>query len=126
MSENKLTATVRRISPLACAIDIDGEISSFTEKALIEAYTQAAQEKVRTILFNFNGLTYMNSLGIGMLVTLLIRARREGKNLGAYGLNEHYRNIFEITRLDQAIPIHESETTALAFAEPMDLPERES
>lgn len=125
MSENKLVATVRKASPLANVIDIQGEISSFTEKTLTEAYNQAVQGNVRTVIFNFSKMDYMNSFGMGMLVTLLIRARREKKNIVGYGLSEHYRNIFSITRLDQVIPIYPNEEVALASAEPFDLPERE-
>ena len=126
MSEKELTAIIRRVSPFADVIDIQGEISSFSEKALNDAYQQALQDKVRTIIFNFSGLTYMNSSGIGMLVMLLIRAQRERKNIVGYGLNDHYRNIFEITRLNQVIPIYSTEAIALASAEPYDLPEREN
>jgi len=125
MSENELTATVRRVSPFANVIDIHGDITHFSENALTEAYTQAVQDKVRSLIINFSNMAYMNSSGIGMLVKLLIRARREGKNIVGYGLSEHYCNIFEITRLDQVIPIYSTEEIALASAEPFDLPERE-
>ena len=56
----------------------------------------------------------MNSSGIGLLVTLLIRANRQKQRLLAYGLNEHYRHIFELTRLNEAIAIYDSEAAALA------------
>jgi anti-sigma B factor antagonist len=125
MSETKLNASVRKASPYANVIDIEGEISSFSEKALTEAYNTATSGNVRTVIFNFSGLSYMNSVGIGMLVTLLFRARRDGKNIVGYGLSDHYRRIFDLTRIDQVIPIYSSEETALAFAEPSDLPERE-
>ena len=125
MSENELTATIRRVSPFANVIDIHGDITHFSENALTDAYTQAIQDKVRTRIINFSNMAYMNSSGIGMLVKLLIRARREGKNIVGYGLSEHYCNIFEITRLDQVIPIYSTEEIALASAEPFDLPERE-
>ena len=126
MSRTKLTVAVRRVSPFANVIDISGEINSFSEKVLSEAFSQAIKEHVRTVILNFTDLAFMNSFGIGMLITLLIRAQREGKKIVGYGLKDHYRNIFEITRLDQVIPIYSSEEIALAFAEPMDLPERES
>lgn len=125
MSENELTTTVRRASPFANVIDIHGDITHFSENALTDAYTLAIQDKVRTLIINFSDMAYMNSSGIGMLVKLLIRARREGKNIVGYGLSEHYCNIFEITRLDQVIPIYSTEEIALASAEPFDLPERE-
>jgi anti-sigma B factor antagonist len=67
-------------------------------------------------VLNFSGLEYMNSGGIGMLVTLLVRANRQRQQLLAFGLNEHYRQIFELTRLDEAIGIYETEADALAAA----------
>ena len=65
-------------------------------------------------MLNFEGLEYMNSSGIGLLVTLLIRVNREKQKLLTYGLSEHYRSIFQITRLDDAIKIHDTEEGALA------------
>jgi anti-sigma B factor antagonist len=125
VAEKDLNVTIRRISPYASVIDIQGEINSFSEKTLADAYAQAVHDKVHTIILNFTNLTYMNSLGMGMLVTLLIRAQRENKHLVAFGLNQHYRSLFSITRLDQVIPLYESEAVALARSERMDLPERE-
>jgi anti-sigma B factor antagonist len=58
----------------------------------------------------------MNSGGIGLLVTLLVRAQRAGGKLIATGLSEHYRQIFELTRLDEAIDIHDDRAAALAAA----------
>jgi anti-sigma B factor antagonist len=48
-----------------------------------------------------------------MLVTLLVRANRPHQELAAFGLSEHYREIFELTRLDEAITIYDSEQSAL-------------
>jgi anti-sigma B factor antagonist len=51
-----------------------------------------------------------------MLVTLLVRAGRQRQQLAACGLSEHYREIFELTRLDEAITIYIDEASALADA----------
>jgi anti-sigma B factor antagonist len=59
----------------------------------------------------------MNSSGIGMLVTLLVRANRQRQRLMACGLSEHYRQIFSLTRLDEAIGIFANEAEAVAEAE---------
>jgi anti-sigma B factor antagonist len=45
-----------------------------------------------------------------------VRANRNHQRMLAYGLSEHYRQIFELTRLDEAIAIHETEDAALAAA----------
>ena len=65
---------------------------------------------------NFSDLEYMNSSGIGLLVTLLIRVNRQKQRLLAYGLSDHYRQIFDLTRLDEAIGIFNGESDALAAA----------
>jgi anti-sigma B factor antagonist len=126
MSEKKVTARVRQAGPLANVIDIEGEISTFSGDELEQAYNQAIEGNFRSVIFNFSGLTYMNSFGIGMLVRLLVHARRDNKNVVGYGLSDHYRHIFEITRLDQVIPLYASESIALAAAEPYDRSEREA
>jgi anti-sigma B factor antagonist len=50
------------------------------------------------------------------LVTLLIRVKKQNQRLLAYGLAAHYRQIFQLTRLDEAIAIYSSEAEALAAA----------
>jgi anti-sigma B factor antagonist len=80
----------------------------------MDAYARATANGARMVLFNFGGLEYMNSSGIGLLVTLLIRANRQGQHIGAYGLSPHYRDIFELTRLDEAIHIYDDEATAIS------------
>jgi anti-sigma B factor antagonist len=82
----------------------------------MDAYTQASTQNVRAIVLNFDKLEYMNSSGIGLLVTLLIRVNRQKQRLLAYGLSEHYRHIFQLTRLNEAIGLYASEAEALAAA----------
>ncbi|MGI9585014.1 MAG: STAS domain-containing protein, partial [Acidimicrobiia bacterium] len=67
-------------------------------------------------ILNFTDLDYMNSGGIGLLVTNLIRAQRSGHRLMAFGLTDHYREIFNLTRLDEAIEIFPDEAAATAAA----------
>jgi anti-sigma B factor antagonist len=97
-------------------IDIRGQVTAAAESALMDAYSRATAAGARRILLNFSGLEYMNSSGIGLLVTLLIRAKRQNQHIAAYGLSPHYRDIFELTRLDEAIHIYDTEQAALAAA----------
>jgi anti-sigma B factor antagonist len=97
-------------------IDIAGEVSGFAEDQLMEAYTSANSQGARSIVLNFTDLAYMNSSGIGLLVTMLIRAQRQKQRLMAYGLSDHYQQIFELTRLNEAIGIYATEADALAAA----------
>jgi anti-sigma B factor antagonist len=115
MTQAPIEMTVRKVNDRASIVDIEGDVTA-CEDALMEAYANATTDKTRAIVLNFNRLEYMNSGGIGLLVTLLIRANRQRQRLLAFGLNQHYRQIFQLTRLDEAIGIHESEAEALAAA----------
>ncbi len=95
---------------------IHGDITSASEGDLSAAYGRAIDAGASTVILDFAGLEYMNSGGIGLLVTLLVRAQRGGAHLMATGLSEHYRQIFELTRLDEAIAIHHDEAAAVAAA----------
>lgn len=109
--------TVRAVSPDASIVDVQGEVTSSAENALMDAYTQASASGARTIILNFNALEYMNSGGIGLLVTLLIRMKRQRQRLLTVGLSEHYREIFDITRLHEVIGVFDTEAAALAAAQ---------
>ena len=115
MSKANITTNVRRNNGVSI-IDIGGEVNAYAEDALAAAYSEASQNGVKAIVLNFSGLEYMNSSGIGLLVTLLIRAQRNKQRLLACGLNEHYQQIFALTRLNEAIGIYASEAAAAAAA----------
>jgi anti-sigma B factor antagonist len=105
-----------RSAGAASVIDIQGDLTSACEDVLMEAYSKATTDDTRAIVLNFEKLEYMNSGGIGLLVTMLVRANRQKQKLLAYGLSDHYRQIFELTRLDDAIGIHANEKEAQAAA----------
>jgi anti-sigma B factor antagonist len=114
MAIANLDVQVRKVNDQVSVIDIKGEITGFAENNLMDAYTQATNGLTKAIVLNFSGLDYMNSSGIGLLVTLLIRAQRQKQRLHAYGLSEHYRNIFKLTRLNEAIQVFDDESQAVA------------
>jgi anti-sigma B factor antagonist len=116
MPEAATTFEVREVSEGARVIEIKGDITAGSEDVLMDAYNRASEPGVRAIVLSFAELDYMNSGGIGLLVTLLVRAQRQRQRVLAFGLSDHYRQIFELTRLDEAVGIHDSEDEALAEA----------
>jgi anti-sigma B factor antagonist len=114
MSGEKVEMTTQMVNGRTGIIHIKGEVNAFAENALMDAYTQATSQGARSIVLDLSDLEYMNSSGIGLLVTLLIRANRQKQRLVACGLTDHYQQIFELTRLNEAITIYPSETDALS------------
>lgn len=112
MTNTSLTMGIREAADGVRVIDISGEITAFSEEELAAAHEKAGTGASAVVL-NFGDLEYMNSGGIGLLVTTLIRAQRSGHALRAYGLSDHYREIFSLTRLDEAIQIYDNEESAV-------------
>jgi anti-sigma B factor antagonist len=113
MPEAKIEMSVRRASPTVSVIDITGEVTAFAEPVLTQAFEEAAGDGVDAVVLNFADMDYMNSGGIGLLVTTLIRANRNNQQMRAFGLTEHYRQILSLTRLDEAIAIFDDESAAV-------------
>jgi anti-sigma B factor antagonist len=112
----QLQTRVRFTGEDVAVIGLTGDVTAACETELMDAYREAGRAEIRGIVLDFTGLDYMNSSGIGLLVTLLVRARREGRQISAYGLSDHYRQIFELTRLDEIISVHAREDDAVAAA----------
>ena len=113
---NATTVALDRSGEVA-TLRIAGDVTSASEGELMAGYTRAIEDGARAIVLDFSGLEYMNSGGIGLLVTLLVRAQRGGVRLLASGLSDHYREILALTRLDEAIEIHTDEDAAVAAVE---------
>ncbi|HEY9087256.1 MAG TPA: STAS domain-containing protein [Anaerolineaceae bacterium] len=113
MSVNVLEAHVRTMQGLAC-IDLMGEISAQAEDVLNRVYEEAVSANPGTILLNFTGVEYINSTGIALILNLLVKAGRSHRKLYSYGLSDHYREIFRITRLSDFMRIFSDENAAMA------------
>jgi anti-sigma B factor antagonist len=84
-------------------IELTGEIDGSARQVLEEAAARAAGSG--PLILGFAGVDYINSTGIALIVSLLARARAEGRPVTARGLSRHYREIFEITRLSDFMTI---------------------
>jgi anti-sigma B factor antagonist len=116
VSTTPLQTRVRSAGDGVAVIELTGDVTAACENELMDAYREAGRAEIRGVVLDFTGLDYMNSSGIGLLVTLLVRAKREGQQVSAYGLSDHYRQIFELTRLDEVISVHADEDQAVAAA----------
>jgi anti-anti-sigma factor len=111
MKATRFDARLRERDGLT-VIDLAGEIEAGADEALAAAYDEAAARGTPAVLLNFAGVDYINSTGIALIVGLLARARKESRRVLSTGLSEHYREIFEITRLADFMEVCEDEESA--------------
>jgi anti-anti-sigma factor len=93
-------------------IELDGRIDGEGEPVLLDAWAHAAAGVPRVVL-DFAAVEYINSTGLAVIVQLLARARAQGCDVHAVGLSDHYREIFEITRLADFVTLHQDRSAAL-------------
>ena len=115
MAVQHLEASVRQ-EPSVAVLDLRGEINGFGQEALNAAYAEAEKGDPEAIILNFEDVDYINSTGIALIVGLLARARASKRRLLAYGLSDHYVEIFEITRLSDFVGVYPDEESALSEA----------
>ena len=80
-------------------------------KELLEAAYEEARSEPGEILLDFGSVDYINSTGIAVIVGILAMARAEQREVGAFGLTDHYKEVFEITRLADFMHIYEDAST---------------
>ena len=116
MAMTESTAPVRYRDGTA-VVDLPAQIDASAERALNEAYATAAGHGSKTVLLNFGRVEFLSSTGIALVVGILARARKDGRTITASGLSDHYREIFEITRLADFMKIYADESVALKGGE---------
>jgi anti-sigma B factor antagonist len=115
MPAKHLAASVRQERGGAL-LDLHGEINGFAQEALNAAYAEAEAKDPEAIILNFEEVDYIDSAGIVLIGRLLAKARASKRRLLAYGLSNHYVEIFNITRLSDFVSVFPDEQSALSEA----------
>ena len=113
MSNPRFAAEVRPEGD-SVAVDLIGDINAFASEELGAATDSALAEKPQRLVLNFTNTSFINSTGIALIVETLGKSRAARVPVVACGLSDHYREIFEITRLVDFMDIAADERAALS------------
>jgi anti-anti-sigma factor len=91
----------------AAVLALHGDVNASAEAALQSGYAEATGGDASAVVLDFADVEYINSTGIALIVGLLAQARARNVEVRASGLSDHYREIFEITRLADFMTIEE-------------------
>lgn len=95
-------------------VDLEGQLDIGNRQAFKEAVGEAMAQGVRLVIVDCTRATFIDSSGLGALVSLSKRLRDAGGDLRLCGLNPDLRSLFELTRLDAIFPPFASQDDALA------------
>lgn len=95
-------------------LDIVGDVTSFAEEKINQAYQHASQVGTRKILLNFKEYDYINSAGIAIIIGIVTESRRKGETVRLVEPSKHFQKIFDMIGLTQYIAIFDNEQEAIS------------
>jgi anti-sigma B factor antagonist len=95
-------------------VRIDGQLIVGNRQELKTLIQEGLDRGERKFLVDCSQTGYIDSSGLGALVSLAKKVRDLGGELRIAGLNEDLRSLFELTKLDTLFHISETADEALA------------
>jgi anti-sigma B factor antagonist len=108
----KFSANIRRVGAVS-VVDILGHLTSATRDILTNTVAELLAQGRKNILLNLSGLEYIDSSGIGDLVSNYLRVVKAGGEMKVVGLTPRIEEILKITQLYQVFPDFQDEQSAL-------------
>jgi anti-sigma B factor antagonist len=113
-----MIANTRQVGPVTI-VDISGRIVLGEESALLRNLVRdLLSEGHRKILFNLHEVEYIDTSGLGFLITALAGARKQGGEVKLLNLTQKVEDVMQITRLYTVFDILDDEAAAVrSFAQ---------
>jgi anti-sigma B factor antagonist len=105
--------SVRKDPSGVVVIGVEGQLIVANRHELKEKVAEAVNFGSRKVLIDFTDTGYIDSSGLGALVSLAKKLREAGGELRLAGLNEDLRTLFELTKLDTLFSITASPEEAI-------------
>jgi anti-anti-sigma factor len=93
--------------------NIQGDLTSFSEPILSEAYQSAYDQGAGKILLKIDREAYINSGGIAALIQILAQSKRNNQHIAITGVSNHFKKIFAMVGITRFADIHETVENAL-------------
>lgn len=95
-------------------VRLEGKILGETATdPLLQYFNTSLAGGIKKFAVDLQGLSHINSLGLGMMVTLNTRVLNQGGRLIFYHSNPLTTKLLKVTRLDQVLEICDQESAAI-------------
>ncbi len=104
---------VRKSDGDAYVVELAGEIDVYTSPKVKEAMTELIDQGHYHFIMNLEKVRYIDSTGLGVLISALKRVREFGGSVSLVCTNPQIKKIFDITGLVKIFGIFDSEPSAM-------------
>ncbi len=95
-------------------VEVEGQLIVGNRQELKQSVLDQLENGDRKFVIDFSHTGYIDSSGLGVLVSLSKKIREHGGELRLSQLNEDLRTLFELTKLDTLFKITDTKEQALA------------
>lgn len=95
-------------------VEVDGELTVANRERFKKVVLERVESGDRKFLMDFGESSYIDSTGLGSLVSLSRKIREAGGRMRLTGLNEDLRTLFELTKLDTVFDLADSRAAAMS------------
>lgn len=104
----------RRESGEIVVFDINGEIDLYNAPEIKDKIKEEMNKNKVNIVINLDKVSYIDSSGIGVLISSLSNLKKVGGALKLINVYASVRKVFELTKLTSFFDIYDGEADALA------------
>lgn len=109
-----MTFSLRKEAGGVVVVTVDGQLIVGNRQELKQQVIDALDGGARKFIVDFTRTGYIDSSGLGVLVSLSKKIREQNGDLRLAGLNEDLQTLFELTKLDTLFTITRTTQEALA------------
>jgi anti-sigma B factor antagonist len=96
-----------------CVVEVEGQLIVGNRQELKKRILDEMEKGTHKVLVDFARTGYIDSSGLGVLVSLAKKIREMGGELRLANLNDDLQTLFELTKLDTLFQISETRERAL-------------
>jgi anti-sigma B factor antagonist len=110
-----LTIATKHLDPDIAVLEMSGKITLGNNCHQVEWTAEKLVNERRTkIVFDLTNISYVDSTGIGIIVTVAGKMKEAGGALRVAGANKHVEHILKLTSVDQLVPLYPTAVAAIA------------
>jgi anti-sigma B factor antagonist len=104
----------RRDSGDIIILDVNGEIDLYNAPEIKDTINKLIEEKKYNVVINLDKVSYIDSSGIGALISSLSNLKKYQGGLKICNVSGSVRKVFELTKLTSFFEIYDSEQEAIS------------
>jgi anti-sigma B factor antagonist len=108
MTEAELDITVRKTHDSSAVVAVAGEIDVYTSPVLQEKLVEVLRDGSSNIVLDLSKVTFLDSTGLGVLITALKRCRNAEGDLELVTAQPNVLKVLEITGLNDVFQVRPS------------------